>query len=62
MPTVTLLRCFESENSIFQSLGPLPPDRVWVPADNLPAALNVLALLQRELTPYPHTQHMDDFI
>ena len=62
MPTATLLRFSEPENSICQLLGPLPPDRVWVPAGDLPAALNALALLQRELSPHSSVPYADDSI
>ena len=62
MPTATLLHFSESEQSISQFLGPLPPARVWVPADDLPAALSILALLQSELPAHDLPCYADDAI
>ena len=62
MPTAALLHSSESGHSICQLVGRLPPDRVWVPVNDLPTALNTLALLQEEISVHFSARHVNDTI
>lgn len=62
MPTATLSPFSESEYSDCQFLGPLPPDRVWVPADDLSSALNTLQQLQKKLPAHSSVKPADDIV
>ena len=62
MPTATSSHCSESQCADCQFLGPLPPDRVWLPAGDLPSALNALRQLQEKLSARSPSQSTGDIV